>query len=306
MNREQINALVKKMNVDTATGPVDERVQQIVVRLVSDLFQAIEDLDLSQSEVWKGLEYFTDAGQANELGLLAAGLGLEHFLDLRADEKDAQAGITGGTPRTIEGPLYVAGAPESVGFARMDDGSEEGKIPTLIIEGIVKDTEGNIIEGAKVEVWHANSLGNYSFFDKSQSDFNLRRTIFTDAQGQYTALTTMPVGYGCPPEGTTQFVLNKLGRHGNRPSHVHYFVTAPGYRKLTTQFNIEGDEYLWDDFAFATRDGLVATAVDVTDEAEIARRGLKGAFKHIQFDIELVKDVEGAPSTEVERRRASA
>ncbi|EZQ00912.1 catechol 1,2-dioxygenase [Acinetobacter sp. Ver3] len=306
MNREQINALVKKMNVDTATGPVDERVQQIVVRLVSDLFQAIEDLDLSQSEVWKGLEYFTDAGQANELGLLAAGLGLEHFLDLRADEKDAQAGITGGTPRTIEGPLYVAGAPESVGFARMDDGSEEGKIPTLIIEGIVKDTEGNIIEGAKVEVWHANSLGNYSFFDKSQSDFNLRRTIFTDAQGQYTALTTMPVGYGCPPEGTTQFVLDKLGRHGNRPSHVHYFVTAPGYRKLTTQFNIEGDEYLWDDFAFATRDGLVATAVDVTDEAEIARRGLKGAFKYIQFDIELVKDVEGAPSTEVERRRASA
>lgn len=76
----------------------------------------------------------------------------------------------------------------------------------------------------------------------------------------------MPVGYGCPPEGTTQFVLNKLGRHGNRPSHVHYFVSAPGYRKLTTQFNIEGDQYLWDDFAFATREGLVATTVDITDE----------------------------------------
>ncbi|WP_449402356.1 dioxygenase family protein, partial [Escherichia coli] len=86
--------------------------------------------------------------------------------------------------------------PESVGFARMDDGSEEGKIPTLIIEGTVKDTDGNIIEGAKVEVWHANSLGNYSFFDKSQSDFNLRRSIFSDQDGKYVALTTMPVGYG--------------------------------------------------------------------------------------------------------------
>jgi catechol 1,2-dioxygenase len=116
----------------------------------------------------------------------------------------------------------------------------------------------------------------------------------------------MPVGYGCPPEGTTQFVLDKLGRHGNRPSHVHYFVSAPGYRKLTTQFNIEGDQYLWDDFAFATREGLIATAVDVTDEAEIARRGLKGSFKHIQFDIELVKEKENAPITEVDRRRASA
>jgi len=306
MNRQEIDALVKQMNVDTATGPVDERVQQVVVRLLGDLFQAIEDLDISQSELWKGLEYFTDAGQANELGLLAAGLGLEHYLDLRADEADAKAGITGGTPRTIEGPLYVAGAPETVSFARMDDGSEEGKIPTLIIEGTVTDTDGNSVEGAKVEIWHANSLGNYSFFDKSQSDFNLRRSIITAADGQYTALTTMPVGYGCPPEGTTQFVLDKLGRHGNRPSHVHYFVSAPGYRKLTTQFNIEGDQYLWDDFAFATREGLVATAVDVTDEAEIAKRGLNGPFKHIQFDIELVKEKQDAPSTEVDRRRASA
>lgn len=306
MNRQEIDALVKEMNVDTATGPVDERVQQVVVRLLGDLFQAIEDLDISQTELWKGLEYLTDAGQANELGLLAAGLGLEHYLDLRADEADAKAGITGGTPRTIEGPLYVAGAPESVSFARMDDGSESDKVDTLIIEGTVTDTQGNIIEGAKVEIWHANSLGNYSFFDKSQSDFNLRRSIITGADGQYTALTTMPVGYGCPPEGTTQFVLDKLGRHGNRPSHVHYFVSAPGYRKLTTQFNIEGDKYLWDDFAFATRDGLVATAVDVTDEAEIAKRGLNKAFKHIQFNVELVKDAQTAPSTEVERRRASA
>ena len=240
MNRQQIDALVKTMNVDTATGPVDARTQQIVVRLLGDLFQAIEDLDLSQTEVWKGLEYFTDAGQANELGLLAAGLGLEHYLDLRADEADAKAGIHGGTPRTIEGPLYVAGAPESVGFARMDDGSESGTLDTLYIEGVVKDTAGNIIEGAKVEIWHANGLGTYSFFDKRQSEFNLRRTIIADNAGHYLAQTTMPVGYGCPPEGTTQALLNKLGRHGNRPSHVHYFVSAPGYRKLTTQFNIEG------------------------------------------------------------------
>ena len=306
MNRQEIDKLVKEMNVDTATGEVNPRVQQIVVRLLGDLFQAIEDLDISQTELWKGLEYFTDAGQANELGLLAAGLGLEHYLDLRADEADAKAGITGGTPRTIEGPLYVAGAPESVGFARMDDGSEAGKVDTLFIDGTVTDADGNIIEGAKVEIWHANGLGNYSFFDKSQSDFNLRRSILTDTNGQYVAQTTMPVGYGCPPEGTTQAVLNLLGRHGNRPSHVHYFISAPGYRKLTTQFNIEGDQYLWDDFAFATRDGLVATAVDVTDEAEIARRGVNKPFKHITFNVELVKELAAAPTTEVDRRRASA
>lgn len=306
MNRQEIDTLVKQMNVDTAIREVNPRVQQIVVRLLGDLFQAIEDLDISQTELWKGLEYFTDAGQANELGLLAAGLGLEHYLDLRADEADAKAGITGGTPRTIEGPLYVAGAPASVGFARLDDGTESNHVDTLVIEGTVTDTQGNIIPNAKVEIWHANGLGNYSFFDKSQSEFNLRRTILTDVDGKYTALTTMPVGYGCPPEGTTQAVLNLLGRHGNRPSHVHYFVSAPGYRKLTTQFNIEGDQYLWDDFAFATRDGLVATATDVTDSTEMSKFNLDKPFKHITFNFELVKEVDQAPSTEVDRRRVSA
>ena len=306
MEHAKIDALVNKMNVDTATGPVDARVQQVVIRLLSDLFKAIEDLDITPSEVWKGLEYMTDAGQANELGLLAAGLGLEHFLDLRADEADAKAGIHGGTPRTIEGPLYVAGAPESVGFARMDDGSESDTLDTLYIEGVVKDTEGNVIEGAKVEIWHANGLGTYSFFDKRQSEFNLRRTIIADNAGHYLAQTTMPVGYGCPPEGTTQALLNKLGRHGNRPSHVHYFVSAPGYRKLTTQFNIEGDQYLWDDFAFATRDGLVAVAVDVSDAAELQRLGATAPVKHITFNVELVKDQATAPTSEVDRRRVAA
>ena len=306
MEHAKIDALVSKMNVDTATGPVDARVQQVVIRLLSDLFKAIEDLDITPSEVWKGLEYMTDAGQANELGLLAAGLGLEHFLDLRADEADAKAGLNGGTPRTIEGPLYVAGAPETVGFARMDDGSESDTLDTLYIEGVVKYTAGNIIEGAKVEIWHANGLGTYSFFDKRQSEFNLRRTIIADNAGHYLAQTTMPVGYGCPPEGTTQALLNKLGRHGNRPSHVHYFVSAPGYRKLTTQFNIEGDQYLWDDFAFATRDGLVAVAVDVSDAAELQRLGATAPVKHITFNVELVKDQATAPTSEVDRRRVAA
>ena len=146
MKHADIEALVKKMNVDTAKGAVDQRVQEVVVRLLTDLFKAIEDLNLSQAEVWKGLEYLTDSGKANEMGLLAAGLGLEHFLDLRADEADEKAGLTGGTPRTIEGPLYVAGAPETVGFARMDDGSESDTVDTLFVEGSVRDTEGNIID----------------------------------------------------------------------------------------------------------------------------------------------------------------
>lgn len=308
MNHQQIDQLVNSFIVDTAKGPVDARVQQVVVRLLGDLFKAVEDLDMTPTEVWKGIEYFADAGATHEMGLLAAGMGLEHFMDLRADEADARAGLEGGTPRTIEGPLYVAGAPESNGYARLDDGTETDRGELLFMQGIVFDAHDEPLPHAKVEVWHANLMGNYSFFDKSQPLFNLRRTIFTDENGRYSFRSIMPSGYGCPPEGTTQSLLTKLGRHGQRPAHVHFFISAPGHRRLTTQINIDGDKYLWDDFAFASRDGLIPPLVRVADPAELAKRDVDKPFASVDFDFRLVRDsANSSPvSGEVERTRAAA
>lgn len=308
MNHQQIDQLVNSFIVDTARGPVDARVQQVVVRLLGDLLKAVEDLDMTPTEVWKGIEYFADAGASHEMGLLAAGMGLEHFMDLRADEADARAGLEGGTPRTIEGPLYVAGAPESNGYARLDDGTETDRGELLFMQGTVFDAHGAPLPHAKVEVWHANLMGNYSFFDKSQPLFNLRRTIFTDESGRYSFRSIMPSGYGCPPEGTTQALLTKLGRHGQRPAHVHFFISAPGHRRLTTQINIDGDQYLWDDFAFASRDGLIPPLVRVAEPAELAKHDVDKPFASIDFDFRLVQDsANPSPvSGEVERTRAEA
>ncbi|AMP37697.1 MULTISPECIES: catechol 1,2-dioxygenase [Ralstonia solanacearum species complex] len=306
MTHADIDTLVKRFLVDTATGPVNARVQQVVVRLVSDLFKAIEDLDLQPSEIWKGLEYLAEAGATHELGLLAPGIGLERFIDIRADEAEARAGLAGGTPRTIEGPLYVAGAPVSQGFARLDDGTEAGQGEVLFMQGTVYDTAGRPLPGARVEVWHANLMGNYSFFDKTQSAFNLRRTIVTDAQGRYQFRSIVPVGYACPPDGTTQRLLNLLGRHGRRPAHIHFFVCAPGHRKLTTQINIDGDEYLWDDFAFASREGLVPTIQRIGDAKALAEKGLAKPYASIDFDFRLYAERTGTPAAEVARERAAA
>lgn len=307
MTHADIQALVRQFLVDTATqGTPNPRVQQVVTRLTTDLFQAIEDLDLTPSEVWKGIEYLSEAGATQELGLLAAGLGLERFLDIRADEAEARAGLSGATPRTIEGPLYVAGAPESTGYARLDDGTETDQGEVLFMQGTVYDTAGKPLPGAKVEVWHANLLGNYSFFDKRQSAFNLRRTIVTDALGRYCFRSNMPMGYGCPPQGTTQRLLDLLARHGRRPAHIHFFVSAPGHRKLTTQINIDGDAYLWDDFAFASRDGLVPPIRRIDDPAQLDKLQLSKPFASIDFDFRLLRDAADAPAAEVERMRAAA
>jgi catechol 1,2-dioxygenase len=306
MNHADIEQLAKNWVVDAADRPANPRVQQVVLRLLGDLCKAIEDLDITPTEFWSGVAYMSAAGAANELGLLAAGLGLERFLDIRADEAERKAGLEGGTPRTIEGPLYVAGAPESVGFARLDDGTESDRGEVLFMQGTVFDQQGKPLPGAKVEVWHANLLGNYSFFDRTQSHFNLRRTIVTDEQGRYQFRSIIPVGYGCPPDGTTQALLNQLGRHGQRPAHIHFFVSAPGHRKLTTQINIDGDEYLWDDFAFASREGLVPPVNRIADPAEIDAKRLNKPFASIDFDFHLYHDTAAAPTTLVDRARAAA
>ena len=303
LEKEKIDAFLKEMESTENGG--NERVKEIVNRMVKDLFYMMEDLDVQPEEFWKAMNYLTEAGQNGEWGLIAAGLGFEHFLDMRMDAADEKAGLTDGTPRTIEGPLYVAGAPVAEGFARLDDGTEEDEAEIVFMQGTIKDTEGNPIPNASVEVWHANLKGNYSYFDKSQSDFNLRRTIITDENGRYQFRSIMPSGYSCPPGGSTETLLDQLGRHGNRPAHIHFFFSANGFRKLTTQINIEGDPYLWDDFAFATREGLVPPVVKVEDEAAIKEKGLDRPFSSIDWDVTLQHDKEGAINTEVERLRAA-
>ena len=306
MTHNDIDLLVKGWIVDSATRPAQPRVRDIVQRVVGDLCKTIEDFDIQPSEFWSALSFLTEAGKRNELGLLAPGLGFEHFMDLRADEAEARAGLTGGTPRTIEGPLYVAGAPVCQGYARLDDGSESATAEVVLMQGTVYDQHGQPVPGAQVEVWHCNLLGNYSFFDPSQSDFNLRRTIIADGEGRYRFRSTMPNGYGCPPGGSTETLLGALGRHGRRPAHIHFFISADGYRKLTTQINIDGDEYLWDDFAFASREGLVPPVRKIDDATLIASHGLTKPYSAIDFDFRLYHDTAAAPSAEVARQRAAA
>ncbi|RZZ86092.1 catechol 1,2-dioxygenase [Pseudoxanthomonas winnipegensis] len=290
-------------NLDGQDG--DARTKQVLHRILSDLFKAIEDLDLTPDEIWAGINYLNKLGQDNEAALLAAGIGLEHYIDMRLDEEDRLAGISGGTPRTIEGPLYVAGAPVTVRSARIDRDPDPDAGP-LRIHGVVRGQDGAPLAGALVECWHANSKGFYSHFDPTgaQTEFNLRGTVKTGPDGRYEFLTRMPVGYGCPPQGATQQLLDRLARHGNRPAHVHFFVSGDDHRRLTTQFNIDGDPLLWDDFAFAKRDGLVPPVK--TGEGGKALGFEAETYQDIEFDFDLLPLEAGKDVQAVHRLRAAA
>ena len=294
--------LTRAAGLDQPGG--DERLKRITHRFLTDVFRTVEEFEVTPTEFWSAVAYLTRLGQANEAGLLVAGLGIERFLDIVIDEKERRAGLEGGTPRTIEGPLWLADAPLAKGEARLDQDPEQGTV--LIMEGQVRDTVGTPVPGAVVDVWHANTKGGYSFFDPSQSPWNLRRRIEADAEGRYRFRSILPSGYGCPPDGPTQELLNQLGRHGQRPAHIHFFVEAPGFRKLTTQINIAGDEYLHDDFAFATRDGLIPELLRCDDPQEMRANGLDAPFVTIRFDFELNRHAANLPEAVVVREHAKA
>ena len=83
-------------------------------------------------------------------------------------------------------------------------------------------------------------------------------------------------------------------------------MSAPGHRHLTTQINIAGDKYLYDDFAFATREGLIPKIVRHEDAKKMKEKELNTPFSEIEFDFTLAalakKDAEDA----VNRRRVEA
>lgn len=266
----------------------DDRTKAIVRRITADLFASIEDLDINESEFWNAL-HFMQAG-APEYGLIAPGLGFDRFLDLVMDERDRQVGKLGGTPRTIEGPLYVENAPLTDREATLSEGVDG---EPMLLTGVIKDLDGKPIENAIVDIWHASSTGGYSHFDPSLADFALRRRIRTGADGSYTANSIVPAGYAVPPQGSTQALMDSLGRHGQRPAHIHFFVSAPGFKHLTTQINLDGDPMLNDDFAFATRDELVAPVVK------------KDGVAHVAFDLELMATTDSADEMRADRPRTS-
>ncbi|MBP6563484.1 MAG: catechol 1,2-dioxygenase [Neisseriaceae bacterium] len=304
---EFINGFLKTAaGYDSAEG--NPRVKEIMHRMLVDINVMMDDLAITPEEFWVAVYYIGRLGASGEPALLAAGLGLERMLDMRQDAEDEAAGRLdkNATPRIIEGPLYVAGAPVCEGEGRMDDGKDT-VASEMYLHGKVTDADGNVIPNAMVEVWHADSKGGYSYFDPTQSDYNLRRKINATADGRYVARSIVPSGYGVPPQGPTNELLHSIGRHGNRPAHIHFFVSAPGFAHLTTQINLDGDPYLHDDFAFATRDELIAQAVRVDSPEEIKAKNMtRDHFYDVEYNFVLAKAKEEVQEDRIARQRALA
>ena len=272
MKRADVQDLLNRASGVSESGG-DPRLKNIVRDLLEAMMVIIEKHDITEGEFWTATQFLQEG--AGEFGLIVPGVGLEHFLDLHMDAKDAESGYEGGTPRTIEGPLYVEGAPMAEPGVNLSADSDDTE--TLTMSGTLRGPDGEPVKDAILHVWHANSKGFYSHFDPTgkQSPFNNRCRIKLGDDGKYAFESKMPRGYSCPPGGATEKLMQALGRHGDRPAHVHFFVEAPGYRALTTQINFGDDPLARSDFAFGTREGLLPVPTREGDTA------------HVEFDFEL-------------------
>lgn len=125
------------------------------------------------------------------------------------------------TEENIEGPFYRKGAPFRNKLA------EGLKGEPLEIAGKVLAADGTPLKDAVVDVWQADKEGAY---DNKSENFFLRGRIRAGKDGVYTYETIMPGQYD-------------LGE-AKRPAHIHYKITAEGYRPLTTQLYFKGDPWL--------------------------------------------------------------
>ena len=144
---KEVQALLDRASgIGEAGG--NARLKAIMRDLLESTMSLIEKHDISESEFWQAINYLQNG--APEFKLIVPGVGLEHFLDLHMDAKDAAAGLSGGTPRTIEGPLYVAGAPLVESGANLTDDPDEGEV--LIMSGAVRGTDGEAVPNAILHV----------------------------------------------------------------------------------------------------------------------------------------------------------
>jgi catechol 1,2-dioxygenase len=194
-------------------------------------------------------------------------------------------------------PAVRRGRAGARGRSKIDIESDAGAGP-LVIHGTVNGPDGKPVAGAVVECWHANSKGFYSHFDPTGAQPTSTCAARSHRRRRQIRIPHAHAGrLRLPAAGRDAATARRLGRHGNRPAHVHFFVTSEGHRKLTTQFNIEGDPLIWDDFAYATREELIPHVVDKTGGAAL---GLKADVQG--YRVRLFPDHAGAGQRQPDRQ----
>ena len=117
--------------------------------------------------------------------------------------------------------------------------------------------------------------------------FRRTRPVARQIVTRYRFQGVKPKFYPIPADGPVGGLLTSLGRHPNRPAHLHYILSAPGYQRLTTHIFDPDDPYIHSDAVFGVKQSLLAR-FDWQDVAN-PDRGVMVAHWQVAHDFVLAK-----------------
>src|ERR1700742_4788503 len=277
------DAVIESFAPDTSP-----RLREILVSLVKHLHAFARDVELTIPEWEKAIDFLTRTGhksddERQEFILLSDVLGLSMLTETISNRKFGVA-----TESTVLGPFHVVASPVR---ALGDNIDLVGNGTPCVVTGRVVSVDGTPLPGATLDVWQANDQG---FYDVQQPDVQPRtngRGLFTtDAGGNFWFRTIVPSYYPIPTDGPVGTLLNATGRHPYRPAHIHFIVTSPGFRALTTHIFVAGSEYIESDAFVAVKKILIKEFAPADDPAQAAEYGITGPFAIADFDIILLPE----------------
>ncbi|WP_376878100.1 dioxygenase [Albirhodobacter sp. R86504] len=267
---------------------MDPRMRELMGALVQHIHDFARETKLTHDEWRAGIAFLEgcaaiESPDRHEFVLASDVLGLSSLIDMLHSDPKA-------TSSSVLGPFHVSGAPPLAvgGDMKRDFGG-----PLLMVEGVVRDTDGNPIPNAEIDIWQTAPNGLYASQDDDQDMFSFHGLMTLGEDGRYAFTTARPAEYTVPSDGPVGAILRACGRHPWRPSHLHYIVKAEGYKTLVTEIFPQDDPYLDQDTVFGVREDLVMTYVEKPAEAFPQGMAISGqvhdSFLHVAFDVILAR-----------------
>ncbi len=274
--------------VQDRVGPkADKRVKEVTNSLVKHLHAFVKETNVTLDEWRYGIEFLTKTGHLStdwrqEFILLSDALGISMLVEALNNHK-----MSGETESTVLGPFYIENAPHYANGANI---CLDGKGAPVWIHGRVTNAKGKPIVGATLDVFQANDEGFYDVQQKGiQPDMNLRGVFTAEKDGRYSFRSVYPRYYPIPFDGTVGNMLTALDRNHNRPAHLHFIVSAPGYEKLITHIFTPDCPWLKDDAVFGVKESLIAEFSLVDDPKKAADLGMPNPFRICEWNVVLTK-----------------
>jgi protocatechuate 3,4-dioxygenase beta subunit len=183
------------------------------------------------------------------------------------------------TRTSLLGPFFREDSPE---LELGEQISRRAARDPILLWGGVRNAGGAAIANAKVMVWQTSAAGEYDLQEGDGSAVDYRATFHTDAAGRYFLQTVRPLGYFIPMDGPVGDLVRAQRRLGKRPAHIHFLISAPGFRELVTALYFP-DEYVEIDTVFGSSPDLVVKENLADPDAPL--QGLPS----VRFDFTLAR-----------------